>query len=145
MYRLEMNFRRLPDTQADVVTWKQRSAERKLWHKEVYWEARQQHLIPKTPLTRVSVRGVRFSNKMPDRCNLWYSFKAIVDGLTKAGIIADDNPWILLHEDYDWMFVKDNRQFGVRLVVEELATDWQLPARCQGHNECPVCCKDTPP
>lgn len=48
---------------------------------------------PERPLTNFKLKLVRHSNCALDYDNLVSSFKAFVDGLTRAGVIADDK-WV---------------------------------------------------
>lgn len=46
--------------------------------------------LPERPLTNFKLKLIRHSSRPLDYDNLVSSFKSIVDGLTKAGVIEDD-------------------------------------------------------
>ncbi len=79
----------------------------------------QKHLIPWPPATRqrsarnndraprmTTLRATRYGTRKLDRINLWGGFKALVDVLTRLGLIFDDSEqWL----DDDYKQEKANR------------------------------------
>jgi hypothetical protein len=110
-YSLDFTLPELPGTQADVLQMRARSAERKRWHEMVYWAVLEAGGRPKSPITRASIFGYRHSSQRPDTINLYFSFKAIVDGLIVAKVIDDDNPKVLVDEGYFWRPAAPNHGF----------------------------------
>ncbi len=116
-YYLELHFDELPTLQGDVMQRWTRAKYRQGWYDKIAVAAHGH--IPRTPLTTAAVFGCRYSSREPDRINLWYSFKPLLDGLIHAGIIFDDNPGILMDEDYSWQKAKP-KSGSVSLRVQEL-------------------------
>ena len=57
--------------------------------------------LPPRPLEKAQVVGIRYcAGVQPDRVNVWSSMKAPLDGMIRCGLILDDNPGVLLGEDY---------------------------------------------
>lgn len=100
-YSLRIEIPILPSTQADVMQQKVRWAYRKKWHKRIADEIMIQHARPKELLTRVGIHGIRFSSVQPDRINLWYSWKPLIDACIGV-IFVDDSPKYILDEKYTW-------------------------------------------
>ncbi len=117
-YSIDLEFDVLPDTQADVQQLRTRSKYRKDWYERVYWEVYQKGKRPAEPLELAAIYGVRHSSQQPDRINLWYSFKPLVDGLIRAGVIKDDAPRYLASEHYSWEWVPKGEAWVSLRVVE---------------------------
>jgi Holliday junction resolvase RusA-like endonuclease len=74
---------------------------------------------PATPLTRARLTLTRCSTTQPDPDGLVSGFKAIVDGLVRAGVLEDDKGKNIGFPDYRWE--KAPRGKGcVRVKVEEI-------------------------
>jgi len=58
---------------------------------------------PLKPLTQARIIFTRVSSRQPDFDNLAFSFKYVLDGLTHAKIIVDDNPNVLSDISYRWV------------------------------------------
>lgn len=107
---------RMPRTQADEMQWRLRSKYRKIWRDIVIANVYDAGGPPLEPFEHAEITGIRTSSEKPlDRCNTWYSFKCLIDALTppkvvKRGrglvysggvpVIIDDNPSVLVKEDY---------------------------------------------
>ena len=57
---------------------------------------------PSRPLESASIVLTRLSSSEPDADNLVSSFKFILDGLTKCGVILDDKPSIIGIPEFRW-------------------------------------------
>ena len=106
-YKIFLSFEDLPELQADVMQKWTRSKYRKMWRERVYWAVRQAGGPPPKPLDCAGLYCKRYSSQLPDRANLAYSFKPLVDALLKgkkkANVLVDDNPSILIVEEYVWI------------------------------------------
>lgn len=114
----------LPHLQADTIrNYYVRNEYRKKWHRYVEQIALLERARPSEPLRFCGLHGIRYSSgQEPDRINLWYSFKAMVDGLIegRSAIIIDDSPKYVLEERYTFVKIKRNEQKRVSLLVYEL-------------------------
>lgn len=106
----------LPSTQADVKQWRVRYDDRDKWHTRVWELVLESGNRPKEPWTEAGVICTRYSSGVePDRQNLGYSFKALLDGLKLARVIADDKPEVLLIERY--LFERVEHRIDHKLTV----------------------------
>ncbi len=92
----------LPRLQSDVIHWRTRAKERKIWRAQVMWAIRSQTFrLPFPPLERAALVFTRHSASQPDDDNLRSSFKPVRDGL--IGIwIRDDTPDVVVDPVYQW-------------------------------------------
>lgn len=97
--------------------WTVISREGKKWNTIVYLVASQ--FRPKKPFPKVALTLTRFSTREPDRDGLAGSFKYVVDGLVKAGIIVDDKPSIVVECGYFWQQAKQKEQ-RIEVIVKPL-------------------------
>lgn len=74
---------------------------------------------PAKPLERARVTIVRCSTREPDFENLTQGGKFILDGLVKAGVLADDAPKVIGRPDYQWEPAPRGKGC-VRVRVEEV-------------------------
>jgi len=76
---------------------------------------------PKRPLQRSCVRLVRHSSRQPDYDNMVISAKPIVDGLVRAGVLADDRPanFVGGHPEYVWEKTKRAEKGFITVEVTE--------------------------
>lgn len=120
----------------------ERSREKDKWHMAVMAATCSKR--PRLPLTRAHLKLIRFSPSRPDYDGLVGSFKLVVDGLVKAGVLIDDNldvtgPW-----DCSWVKSK-KPNWGVGVVVKQIQegphggdgsrskqSDWNLPDLTSG-------------
>ena len=118
----EKTFRidHLPGTQADVHRdWFVRNAYRKRWHKRVAEAVLVAGSGPPAPLSRAEVVCVRHSAREADPDNVTYSFKSILDGFVKAGVLADDTSEVV-DLTTSWEYEPPNRG---HIVVTIRASD----------------------
>lgn len=92
-----LRFDSLPELQADKMHWRTRAKYRKAWHSAVHWELRNNgwtgNILPPPPFEKAKLVCTRHSaGKAPDADNLAYSFKVILDGLVRSGVLVDDSP-----------------------------------------------------
>ena len=80
---------------ADYVHWRQLHRERRQWGDLVAVATIGRR--PSQPLERARVKLTRIScsSREPDRDNLYHSFKPVLDGLVKCGILLDDKPSVI--------------------------------------------------
>lgn len=96
-------FDELPKLQPDSFrSWPARARYRKDWHKRVAGHVLILKAKPKTPLETAVVSCTRHSTREPDRDNLVQSFKPILDGFVKAGVLKDDSPAVIGAPEYSW-------------------------------------------
>ncbi len=128
----------LPTLQADVMQKWDRTKYRKEWHKRVWLAVRESGEKPREPWKTAGIVVVRHSAlPEPDRDNLAYSAKVILDGLVKAGVIADDAPANLEIQRYTWEHATGADQ-RVEVEVSDQIFDWRW-----GRDLCPHCgCTD---
>lgn len=121
-YSLHFTLTGLPLTtngaRAKQGHWRARHKADKGWKSEV-WLACYQGGRPKAPLKRARVTLVRHSSSEPDYEGLVSSFKSVLDGLTEAGIIVDDNTSVIGKPDYLWKKAKP-KEGRIEVLVNEL-------------------------
>lgn len=135
MYSITFNINELPTLQADkFVHNKARSGYRKKWHT---WMQTAMWINgtapPPVPLKRCKILGIRYCVGVPpDRINVWYSFKTLVDACNELhydkkgrrygllGIIEDDSPSVVIEEDYYSERVKHKYEQRVTLTITEV-------------------------
>jgi hypothetical protein len=90
---------------------------RKQWHKWVD----QAFMIgkPSKPISHCKLSLVRATANVCDYDNLVISFKPVVDGLVKAGIIADDDFQTVVDRHYSFLKVP-RKEAHILITVEEL-------------------------
>jgi hypothetical protein len=113
----------LPEPQADVMQRHARARYRKRWHRTVAEVVMVERVRPTWPLTDASIRLTRHC--MPKRLikdygNLVYSFKAPIDGLVRARVLADDSMTVLAVETYHQQ-EPDGRGEGIEMQLSELS------------------------
>jgi len=64
------------------------------------------HNKPKAPLKEAKLTLVRHSMRGPDYDGLVGSFKYVLDGLVKAGVIIDDKVSVIGDSKYQWVKAK---------------------------------------
>jgi len=87
-------------TNTSRVHWRKIHKERKRW-KMLVWMATLGER-PKEPFKKAQLTLTRFSAREPDYDGLVSSFKAILDGLVEAKIIADDRPSVVGQPTFRW-------------------------------------------
>lgn len=102
MYDHTFRFGELPALQPDTMSRFVKHRYRKHWHKYVAQLVMIERARPRDPLPHVEIRCMRHSSREPDRDNLWYSFKPVVDGFKRAGVILDDTPKVIVLQVAEW-------------------------------------------
>ena len=117
----------LPGLQGGVAQKWTRARERGAWHLRVAELVLESRKRPKEPWSEAGVICTRYASGVePDRQNLSYSFKAIVDGLKRSWVIADDNPSVLLIERYEFERVEHRNEHKVTVTVGPAKDIWQI-------------------
>lgn len=110
-----------PMNSADGFHWRKRQRLRKQWERRVSAEVLASDAgKPPKPLESARVTVTRCSAKQPDADNLAQSGKWILDGLVKAGVLADDAPSVIGQPLYQWEPAKP-KHGRVVVTVEERA------------------------
>ena len=121
LYKFSFELEGLPKSQTNNYGhWRTRAKSKKLWEEMVLEAVLFER--PERPLARARLTLTRCSSTAPDADNLCASFKPIVDGLTKAGIIEDDNMAVIGFPDYQWQKAKRG-EGKVIITVEEVDPD----------------------
>ena len=97
-------------------TWQTVAGIKRQWQRLAINEASRN--LPSKPLSKAEAVFIRHSAREPDYDNMVISFKAIRDGLVKAGVLEDDHPRVLKAE-YCWQ--KSSPKNGyVSVLVKEV-------------------------
>lgn len=102
-YRLEFTLPGLPKiiTNGNQGNWRAKHFGKKEWQIKT---ANMSRIIgiPYVPLTKALVTLIRYSSVEPDYEGLVASFKPILDGLVRGGVIIDDRMSVIGKPTYDW-------------------------------------------
>lgn len=116
-YRLEFELQGVPEALNKMLRmhWTKKNKHNQYWIDYVASETRMRR--PSAPLAKAKLTLIRYSPRTLDYDNAVASFKAVVDGLTRCGIIANDS-WPITGA---WCVdqVKHPTQ-RIRVVVEEV-------------------------
>lgn len=77
---------------------------------------------PERPLDRARVTITRCSTREPDFENLTQGGKFLLDGLVKAGVLADDSPKVIGRPEYLWEAAPRGAG-SVRIRVEDASVE----------------------
>lgn len=100
-YKIEFEIDGLPrTTNGSHGHWRVKHAHTLAWQKRVFDKAFP--LRPSEPLTSARITLTRLSSNEPDFDNLAISFKPVIDGLRRAGVIADDKQSVIGRPEYAW-------------------------------------------
>jgi Holliday junction resolvase RusA-like endonuclease len=93
--------------------------EKKKWHSLVALEVFKEKDCTKLafPCKQVILTLTRKSTSQPDFDGLVGSFKYVIDGLVKAGVIVDDNANVIADATYQWTKCKRIEQ-GISVIVQ---------------------------
>ena len=118
MYTLKFTIKDLPLTRNKLADrrWA-RKKEADKWHELVRHHAQLQR--PQAPLKKATLHLVRHSSRCCDYDGLVSSFKYVVDGLVKVGIIIDDNMKVIDKPLYEWEKAARNEGY-ITVEVREL-------------------------
>jgi hypothetical protein len=110
----------LPNTTNSMTSfsWYKKHKEQKKWAGIVNFHVIQRGR-PKAPLKRARLTLVRHSFVEPDYDGLVSSFKWLIDGLVKAGVIENDKSSNIGQPSYSWAKAKRG-QGKIVVVVEEI-------------------------
>jgi Holliday junction resolvase RusA-like endonuclease len=98
--------------------WAKRAKETKQWKQLVFFHLQSKGLIPPAPYQKAEVTLTRCSAAVGDMDNIAASFKAVLDGLTEAGVIEDDSP---KHVELSYGWEKAKALAGhIRIQVKDL-------------------------
>lgn len=95
--------------------WAVITKEKNKWHGLVKLFLRSQ--VPKAPFKKAKLVLTRFSTRAPDYDGLVGSFKYVVDGLVKAGVIVDDKVSVIGQSQYKWEKCKKLEQ-RIEVTIE---------------------------
>ena len=101
-YRIALSLGGLPKTTnaGGRAHWAAKAKEAREWINLVSMAVR--NVRPPTPLTQATLSLTRYSTREPDFDGLVSSFKHIIDGLVRAGVIADDKPSVIGQPAFWW-------------------------------------------
>lgn len=118
-YVLEFEIMGLPKMPNSLLGshWRTRSGHATKWARHVWVKTIGKR--PKHPLLKAKITCTRFSSVESDFDGLSGSFKSILDGLKKAGVITDDSPSVIGRPEYEWQKTKP-KEGKIRVKVEEL-------------------------
>ena len=120
-YRISFELDGLPKSQTNNYGhWRTRAKSKSEWEARVHLAVI--HDRPELPLTSARISFTRCSSSEPDFDNLVASFKPVMDGLVKAGVIEDDKPSVIGQPEYLWIKAKP-KHGSVRITVEEVESD----------------------
>jgi len=84
---------RVPDSPNKKMHWATKHKWTKAWQEAVGWAViKNRQKLGKLPLCKPQICVLLRLCKLRDKDNLYASVKAVVDGLTIAGVIEDDSP-----------------------------------------------------
>jgi Holliday junction resolvase RusA-like endonuclease len=117
MFKLEITLPFLTKPiNAQSKNWRAVHADRKKIKESVAWRVK--GLEPKHPLRKAWVECERHSSNSPDYDGLVSSFKSVIDGLTEAGVIEDDNMEIIGMPSFRWFKAPKGKGFIVIRVYD---------------------------
>lgn len=96
--------------------WRALQNEAKIWHKHVIAATKNTGIT--SPLTKAKLKLTRHSSQEPDFDGLVSSFKHVIDGLIKAGIIVNDKMSVIGQPEYVWQKAKVKKGF-IEIEIEE--------------------------
>ena len=118
-YKLELEISGVPKLLLNSRGhWRVIYAEKKKWRLKVL-TALQNHVKPAQPLHSAVLTCSRYTSRPSDFDNRVSSFKAAVDALVEAGILADDSDAVLKERHYPW-FKCANKDARIKIEVREI-------------------------
>ena len=128
-YHLRLEIPAVPElNSAGYRHWRVRQKERNAWYEWVRWgvlgawagEYGEWSEYPAPKSGRARLRLTRCTaGRGPDYDNLVQSFKHIIDGLVKCGLLLDDTPAVIGQPEYRWEKVKRGEAHVIVEVFEE--------------------------
>lgn len=118
-YYLSFEIPGLPNrpNQVNAKGYWSRYKESEAWHELVAMTVGRRK--PKAPLKKAKLILTRYSSVCPDPDGLVGSFKYVVDGLVKCGVLTGDKLTQIGMPDYRWEKVKP-KQGKISAVIEEI-------------------------
>lgn len=89
--------------------WALKVKEAKHWHQLV--ELALGTDKPVAPCQTAEITCTRYSAKEPDYDGLVSSFKHVIDGLVRAGVLIDDNMQVIVSREYCWHKVSPKKGY----------------------------------
>lgn len=122
LFRMSFTLKGLPKVTTNAnSSWKARWVESRKWKTAVEEKVVFNRLAPPTPLKRAHLILTRYAfGREPDRDNLRSSFKHVVDGLVKVGVLEDDSPSVIGEPEVYWEKAKP-KQGKITVQVWEVA------------------------
>jgi hypothetical protein len=116
---IELEIAGLPKiiTNGSKGSWRAAWGEARKWHREVHDALVLSRQLPPAPFRTARLTLVRCSLREPDADNLYASFKHVVDGLVKAGVLENDKPSNLPATVVRWQPARRN-QGKIKITVE---------------------------
>lgn len=104
MYHAKIKIDYLPKTanKMSCMGWRSRSQHANEVKRIVHAELLRLRIIPEIPLLRARLKLTRCSAKRPDFDGTVSSFKWVIDGLVKAGVIINDDIDVIGEPEYKW-------------------------------------------
>ena len=119
-YDIKMDWDELPrQLQPDVMTKWPRIKYRQKWHDIPALMVKMNKAKPKTPLTKVKIHCIRWTNYKCDDDNLRYSFKPLIDGMVRAKVLAGDGPTVIVSSTYERLNAKKSAR-GITIRITEV-------------------------
>lgn len=117
MTKLQITIQDLPKMPNSLIRkhWAVITKEKNKWH--TYVKLSLGINRPKVPLKKAKLTLTRYSMRAPDYDGLVGSFKYVVDGLVKAGVIVDDKVSVIGDSKYNWVKAKKVDQ-RIEVVIE---------------------------
>jgi len=117
MTKLQITIKDLPKMPNSLLRkhWAIITKEKNKWH--TYVKLSLGINRPKAPLKKAKLTLTRYSMRAPDYDGLVGSFKYVVDGLVKAGVIVDDKVSVIGDSKYNWVKAKKVDQ-RIEVVIE---------------------------
>lgn len=118
-YSLFMRIQGLPKTYNSMGRshWAVKLKESRYWIDAVGYRVKGR--LPPIPLLRAQIKLIRCSSNPPDADGLVSSFKAVVDGLTRAGVLADDKMSNIGFPNFEWRKGKPKCGY-IEVIVNEI-------------------------
>ena len=115
---IHLQLKGLPKRTNNMASnWRARMAEARKWKEAVYVAALQSEWKAGKPLINPRLTLIRHSSKECDFDGLVSSFKHVIDGLTKVGMITDDKISVIGVPTYIWRKSKP-KQGMIEIFIE---------------------------
>jgi hypothetical protein len=115
IFKLEINQLSKIITNGQKGSWKSSWAESRKWHRLIAEALILNKVQLNEPLTKAHLRLTRHSSVEPDFDGLVSSFKHVIDGLVRAGILTNDKISNIGQPEYFWQKAKPNNG---KIIIE---------------------------